>query len=202
MLNDAIQTTGWQHIVATFNANTMQIVFFIDGVKVLLQDSLIEKIAPCTTALTIGAIERDHKDRTKVSTFRGRLDEVKIWSKALTAEYVQKYYGHMFVKSAPVSPAHLATVANARPLLSWTAARDGTAAILELSSTPGFIADKTLGGRKAPRISVDPASARSAPSAGPIPLPPILLTGCTGPTACGSPDPVNSVILSEMKGPR
>jgi hypothetical protein len=147
VLNNAIQTTGWHHILATFNANTMQIVFFIDGLKVLSQDSLIEMIAPSTTALTIGAIERDHEDRTKVSTFRGRLDEVKIWSQALTAEEVQKYYGHMFVKSAPVSPAHLATVADARPVLSWTAAKDGTAAILELSSTPGFIADKTLGGR-------------------------------------------------------
>ena len=42
-----------------------------------------------------------------------------------------------------MSPAHLAKTADAQPTLSWTAAKDGTDAILELSSTPGFAAGKT-----------------------------------------------------------
>lgn len=144
VFNNAITTSGWHHIVATFSAKTMKSVLFVDGAKVGAQDSYIEKIAPGTNALTIGAMERDHKDSTRVSTFRGRLDEVKIWSKALTAKDVQNLYGHMFVKSAPVSPPHLATVDDARPTLSWTAAKDGTAAILELSSTPSIVEGKTF----------------------------------------------------------
>ena len=138
ILNNAIAATGWHHIVATFSATTKEVVLFIDGVKAFSQASLIETIAPSTSPLIIGATERDHKDSTKVMTFIGRIDEVKIWSKALTARDMQAYYGHMFVKNSLVSPAHLATVKDARPVLIWTPAKDGTAAILELSSTPGF----------------------------------------------------------------
>lgn len=144
VLNNAIATTGWHHIVATFSATTKEIVLFIDGVKAFSQASLTQSIAPSTSPLIIGAIARDHKDSTKVMTFLGRIDEVKIWSKALTARDIQIYYGHMFVKSGLVSPEHLATVTDTKPLLAWTPAKDGTAAILELSSTPDFVEASTF----------------------------------------------------------
>jgi len=144
VLNNAIGTTGWHHIAATYSAKTKEVVIFIDGVKAFSQSSTLQRIAPSATPVTIGAMPRDHKDSTKVMTFLGRIDEVKIWSKALTAEDVQTYYGHMFVKSGLVSPKHLATIDDAKPLFTWTAAKDGTAAILELSSTPGFTEAKTL----------------------------------------------------------
>ena len=115
VLNNAIQTTGWHHIAATYSAKTREVVFFIDGVKAFSQSSPLQNIAPNTFPLIIGAIQRDHKDSTRVSTFPGRIDEVKIWSKALTVEDMQTYYGHMFVKSSLVSPEHLATVNNAEP---------------------------------------------------------------------------------------
>ncbi|MCH2221690.1 MAG: LamG domain-containing protein, partial [Dechloromonas sp.] len=146
VFNNAIQTTGWHHIVATFSARTMKATIFIDGVKVFSKDSLINEIAPGTTDLTIGAIERNHNDRARVNTFLGSVDDVRIWSKALTTDDVQNYYGHMFVKNELLQPAHLATTSETRPTLIWTAAEDGTDTILQLSSTPGFTVRETLGG--------------------------------------------------------
>ena len=142
--NNAIQTTGWHHITVTYSAEAKEVAFFVDGLKVNAQTTNIERIAPNTFPLIIGATLRDYQDHTRVNTFLGRLDEVKVWSKALTAEDIQDQYGHLFVKSSLVSPEHLATVSDATPTLTWTPAEDGTEAILELSSTPGFVPAKTF----------------------------------------------------------
>lgn len=145
--DNAVTSSGWHHIIVAYDslaADGKNTRIYVDGQLIGNYSMPLKFIAPNTLPLTIGASQVSWEQLGVWSnTFRGDIDEIKVWSKALSLEEINKLYGSNWAKSKPVAPANGAAT-SARPTFSWTKAGDGTDYVFELSTVPGFRARTTV----------------------------------------------------------
>lgn len=139
---DAIKTNGWHHVLAAYDgaAAEKNCRIYVDGRMAACVDGPVEQINPNDLPLMIGSCPAGWKEKLaeRTHTFLGKIDEVKVWSKALDAEEIGRLYGSLWAKSKPLSPEPSATVEDARPCFTWSEAADGTGYVFELGSVPDF----------------------------------------------------------------
>ena len=146
--DNAIAAGGWHHVVATFNlkaAEGARSAIFVDGRRVPAStpQCSVDAVSPGTFPLVIGAMRGDGRqpgarDATTGKVFLGRIDEVKVWNRALSESDVKETYGALWARSKPLSPGANARVTDPRPTFTWTDSGDGTNYILELANAPTF----------------------------------------------------------------
>lgn len=79
------KTKRWRHVAATFDDNANQVVIYLDGVAILTQVAILTPAAN-SESLTIGSSPDGEY-------FKGRLDDVRIYKRVLSASDVSTLYG-------------------------------------------------------------------------------------------------------------
>ena len=142
--HNAIKTSGWHHIIGTYDANLTDGKsgkIYVDGRLVKSFETKIKSITSSKLPLMIGSQPVSRQKMSEMTgTFLGRIDEVKVWSKALSAEDIEKLYSSIWAKSKLVSPGPSEVVKDGRPRFCWTPAEDGTGYVFELANVPDFSA--------------------------------------------------------------
>ncbi len=141
--SNAITTNGWHHVIATYDANLSdgkRGKIYVDGQLTGSFDQAITGINPSMLPMTIGSSQVTADKKTMGCTFRGMIDSVKVWDKALSPEEIEKLYGAQWVKSKLISPAPSETVKDGSPRFQWTPVTDGTGYVFELANVPDFSA--------------------------------------------------------------
>ncbi|MFH0965875.1 MAG: LamG-like jellyroll fold domain-containing protein [Planctomycetota bacterium] len=140
--DNAIETSGWHHVILAYDgaAAEKNCRLYVDGQMVASFDGPVEKINPNDLALTIGSAPAGWKADLKrmTNTFIGKIDEVKVWDKALSGEEIERLYGSLWAKSKPISPAASEVVQDGKPRFEWLASEDGTGYVYELADVPDF----------------------------------------------------------------
>lgn len=83
-------TTSWSHFTSTFNNNTKEIVFYINGNKVH------SETATKSVAFDDGVYTRIGMGTSSPVSYDGKIDEVKIYNFALTPDQVKAEYNQGF----------------------------------------------------------------------------------------------------------
>lgn len=143
---DAIKTSGWHHLLVTYDPKGPfpgRAKFYVDGQRQEKArawiDKAIDPIAPSRRPLYIGAAPASGEERSAMTRqFLGRIDEVKVWDAALTPRDIQRLYGALWAKSVPLSPRPSQVVPDGKPRFEWTASADGTPYVLEIAEVPDF----------------------------------------------------------------
>ncbi len=146
-VDNAITASGWHHIIVTFDvaaADGKAAKIYVDGQLMGAYPLRVTSMAINQPPLTIGGQQVSWEEINKWSnTFLGDIDEVKVWSKALSFAEIERLYGSTWAKSKPISPKNAAETAT-QPTFSWTKSTDGTSYIFELSMVPSFTAKTTI----------------------------------------------------------
>ena len=119
----ALPLNVWSHLAATFDGSTLRL--FVNAVQVASRP-VFAQIATSTGALTIGG------DALYGQHFAGRIDEVRIYNKALSASEIQADMNTPIGTagppdtSAPTEPTGLSAtaVSQSQVNLAWTASTD------------------------------------------------------------------------------
>lgn len=106
--DNSIKANVWNHIVITVNGSTNELVFYVDGVHTKTWTEADKGIGPLTQTLTapdpqpflIGMVATEAEigtwswteTPTTIGHFKGAIDELKIYSTALTEGQVSKLY--------------------------------------------------------------------------------------------------------------
>jgi len=143
---DAIQTSGWRHVLVTYDPKLpfrQRAKFYVDGQRQNQArpwiDKAIDPISPSREPLYIGAVPASKEKRsTMTRQFKGRIDEVKVWDRALSDEDIARLYGSLWAKSAPLAPRPSHVVPDGKPRFQWTESGDGTPYVFELAAVPDF----------------------------------------------------------------
>ena len=142
IVNDAIENTGWHHIIATYDKDLTdgkRAKLYVDGKEVgSLNPTKFTHIGKGGIPLLIGGRISSWKPRKRSGSFIGRIDEVKIWSKALSYEEIKELYGSLYAGIELVSPSLNEEVSSTVPAFTWTSSGDKASYILELSQSPAF----------------------------------------------------------------
>lgn len=95
---DVIANVGpngtWQHVVAVYDDTLQQMSLYVDG-ELQASDETSPGLNNTTTPFIIGS-KRLGNDPNYNGTFNGTIDEVAVYSYALTAEQIQNHYGSAF----------------------------------------------------------------------------------------------------------
>ncbi|MBE7501478.1 MAG: immunoglobulin domain-containing protein [Verrucomicrobiales bacterium] len=99
----------WTHLAATFDSDSSLVRLYANGVVLGDQQTAGGSIQPCSADMLIGAVNLQGPSATE--NFRGVIDEVRVYSRALTAGEILALY-----ESRQPSDANLT---NAPPLISF-----------------------------------------------------------------------------------
>lgn len=143
---DAIRTTGWHHVLVSYDPTRPfpdRCRFYVDGRRQTQAkpwiDRAIHPIAASRKPFYIGAVPASAAaDAPLTRQFYGRLDDVRAWNTALSETDIRRLYGPLWAKSRLLEPGPVAVVPDGKPVLRWTSAGDGTGAVLEIATRPGF----------------------------------------------------------------
>ncbi|MGW5723224.1 LamG domain-containing protein [Amycolatopsis sp. NPDC003865] len=102
----------WTHLAGTYDAKTGVATLYVDGVQ---QNSLVRSAWAATGPLTVGALKWNG---TRASFFPGRIDDVQVWQRVLSAGNVHD------LATASVSRAGLGLAEGAAGLLATGATGD------------------------------------------------------------------------------
>lgn len=96
--NAGIQNNTWYHLVVTYDKNdTNELKFYLNGALVGQWSNPAGNLITSTSPLTIGAVV----DSTVVGMFKGKIDEVVVYNRALTStEIGSRYNTGAFVKTS------------------------------------------------------------------------------------------------------
>ena len=117
----ALKANSWTHLAATYDGATLRL--YVNGVQVASQ-AIADSLTSSTQPLQIGG------DAAFGQYFKGTIDEVRIYNRALAAAEIQTDMTTQIVPSgdtqAPTGPTNLsATASSATTInLSWTASTD------------------------------------------------------------------------------
>jgi len=130
-VDDAIKTVGWHHVMATYDpalTDGKRGKMYVDGALVGAFDEKITGINPSDLPLTVGSrlSSSGEPDLGMGYTFKGIIDEVKVWDVALGPDEIERLYGFLWAKSEPLAPAPSELVKDGKPRFEWTPAQDGT----------------------------------------------------------------------------
>ena len=120
-----ILTGEWHHYAVTYNAGTVK--FFRDGQLVGTSSTKLATRFPALQLITMGE-----------AGFKGQIDEVRLWSTALTAEKLTAYANQ-----------HIANIQEAQ-------ATDGLMLYYDFNQSGGDVLDRTPSGCNAQRIGFGP----------------------------------------------
>lgn len=106
--DNSIGVNVWSHLVITLNSSTNELIFYVNGIHSKTWTQADKEIGPLTQSLTapdpqpflIGTIATDQQVATwspaetplTLGYFKGAIDELKIYSTALTEGQVSKLY--------------------------------------------------------------------------------------------------------------
>ena len=142
---NAIKTSGWHHVLATYDpqlTDGWRMKIYIDGQKQHLKPNWRnKKIIPRPSGLPlfIGAKPVSRAKMTEMTaTFLGKIDDVKVWDAALTPEDIQRLYGSLWSKSNPISPQPSEVIRDGKPRFAWSSSGDGTSYVFEMTKVPDF----------------------------------------------------------------
>lgn len=142
-VDDAITTAGWHHVIATYDpalTDGARGKMYLDGTLAGTFDEKISGINPNDLPLTVGSrLQSSAQPELGMGyTFKGIIDEVKVWDVALGPDEIERLYGFLWAKSEPLAPAPSELVKNGKPRFEWTPAQDGTGYVFEMGSVPDF----------------------------------------------------------------
>ena len=142
---NVIRTSGWHHVLATYDpklTDGWRTKIYVDGQRQFLRPGPRDKEIVHRASrlpLFIGAKPASRAAISEMTaTFLGMIDEVKVWDTALTPEEIDRLYGSLWAKSAPLSPGPSKVVTDGSPRFEWSAAQDGTSYVFEMARTPDF----------------------------------------------------------------
>ena len=81
----ALPTNAWSHVALTFGSGTARV--YLNGKVIGAQTNLTGQVNATDLPLHVGA------DSSGGSVFRGAIDDVMLWRRALTAEEIAKWAG-------------------------------------------------------------------------------------------------------------
>jgi len=140
--DNAIKTSGWHHVLGCYDpklTDGKRGKIYVDGQMVTSWDHEISGLAPSGLSLMIGSKPTSRAAMSEmIETFLGKIDEVKVWRTALTGEDIDRLYGSLWAKSAPLSPEPNAAAPGGKPRFEWSVPEDGTSNVFEIAQTPDF----------------------------------------------------------------
>ncbi|HET6511063.1 MAG TPA: LamG domain-containing protein, partial [Candidatus Kapabacteria bacterium] len=88
-----LYTRGWLHLAATWDGATSFATIYIDGVEVARSNSpfpltVLKQVESKTLPLQIGSTNSLFDDTLNHRSFRGQIDEVRLWDRALTQQEI------------------------------------------------------------------------------------------------------------------
>ena len=121
--------TTWIHVAATYDGTTIRI--YIDGVP----DGSVA--GPPSIGTNNNPLYLGREDNTTPYWYQGKMDEVRIYNRALTLSEIQA----LATPVAPtlISPADMATGIALTPALSWNASTTATSYRTQVSSASDFL---------------------------------------------------------------
>jgi GH18 family chitinase len=132
----ALTANTWTHLAATYDGTTLRL--YMNGTQVVSR-SQTGSMQTSTNPLQVGG------DNAFGQYFAGRIDEVRIYNRALTQAEIQSDMntligGTTSPPSAPTlsSPSNTATGVSTTPTLSWNASSGATSYQLQVSTSSSF----------------------------------------------------------------
>ena len=142
---NVIKTSGWHHVLASYDpklTDGWRTKIYVDGQRQFLRPTPRNKEVvhrPSGLPLFIGAKPASRAAISEMTaTFKGKIDDVKIWDTALTPEDIERMYGSLWAKSSPISPEPSKVITDGKPHLRWSASEDGTHYVIEMATLPDF----------------------------------------------------------------
>jgi hypothetical protein len=84
---------GWLHLAATWSGATSQAIIYIDGAEVARSSApfpltILKQVESTTLPLQIGGTNALFDDTTSHRSFKGQMDEIRIWDRALSQQEI------------------------------------------------------------------------------------------------------------------
>ena len=124
--------SAWMHVAATYDGAYIRI--YINGILDATGANQIFTIASNNLPLVIGRQD----DPSFYTYFKGALDEVRIYNRALSLSEIQALMATTPLAPTLISPADLATGVGLTPSLSWNASQGAASYQVQVSSTANF----------------------------------------------------------------